>query len=65
MAVLLLLIVPMADEATIAQWNTEGLPNDRTSVENGTICVKAARCCTQQSPTTNAPHTTVAVFDRF
>lgn len=33
----------LADEAEIAQWNTQGLPSDSVSVENGSILTKSER----------------------
>ena len=33
----------LTDEATIAGWNSEGLPDDTVSVENGAICTKTER----------------------
>lgn len=28
----------LIDDAQIATWNNEGLPNDKMSVENATVC---------------------------
>ncbi len=33
----------LTDEAEIAQWNTQGLPSDQVSVENGSILTKSER----------------------
>ena len=33
----------LTDEAQIAQWNNEGLPNDRMSAENATILTSCTR----------------------
>ena len=33
----------LVDDATKAEWNNEGLPNDTVSVENGTILVFSER----------------------
>ena len=33
----------LTDEAQIAQWNNEGLPSDRVSIENATIMLSAKR----------------------
>lgn len=33
----------LTDEAEIAQWNTQGLPSDSVSVENGSILTKSER----------------------
>lgn len=33
----------IADEATIASWNNEGLPFDRISAENATILINSSR----------------------
>ncbi|KAJ1493999.1 hypothetical protein T484DRAFT_1609759, partial [Baffinella frigidus] len=34
----------LTDSAQMAQWNSEGLPSDRVSVENGAITTFAERC---------------------
>lgn len=33
----------LCDDATIAAWHNEGLPNDRMSTENATILTNAVR----------------------
>jgi len=33
----------LTDEATVAQWNSEGLPSDELSVDNGTIITTCTR----------------------
>lgn len=33
----------LTDDAQIAKWNNEGLPNDRMSVENATVLTNSAR----------------------
>lgn len=33
----------LVDEATKAEWNNEGLPSDKVSIENGTILMNSER----------------------
>lgn len=33
----------LTDDAQVAQWNNEGLPNDRMSTENATIMINSTR----------------------